>query len=504
MANRSGSDVLSVSVTDDGSTARALIWNTQERVVLREVSLSRTKRSQQKPTPDVVSSAVSAAGRLGVPPVCVHSIAWDRHVIAQNIGPAKSIVTYCTLERETENAHLSLEENVTALVCSYGGRWLAVGTQRGLGYLWDLLNGALLVPRQRDEFDARPEASSPPFRDAPAWQIQPLAVTVLQFTPDDQFLVAGGEDGSVSIWALHELFTGNTHRPFRRYPDIHAGRVLALRLGASWQLPLTRLYSIGRDRTLRIHDLGTGMLLATIHLSAPPTCLVVDDALERVVYVGHETGEILRIYLPSFVIDSSRASIVSRAFEKTQRTSDSASASTCWIRAYTESDAPERRGVRALSFAEGGALLLYGNESGAVGLIHLHSFTIMAEFRGAKAHGNDAVLFVASISPPTGAVPASLWQPAAYALEKKRQRQLAHTTPRKQTTLQFSKVPAMNWDSFELVDHVGVRPHGTISAAHSHDSAHVDGADAPVAADTSRKGSRQYFLELLSIMNDES
>jgi WD40 repeat protein len=452
--SRAGSDVLSVSLSEDGSTARGLIWNTRERVVLRELTFSRTSSGSKSTPSGSVLQGASEPWQLGVPPLCGHSIAWDRHVIAQNTAPSRSIIKYCTLEREFESAKLALPENITALVCSHQGLWLAVGTQNGLGYLWDLGSGALVVPRPEVDPASKPNQPPSSQRDALAWQVQPLAVTALQFTADDQFIVAGGEDGSVSVWALHELFRGHTSRPWRRYVDVHAGCIIAFRLGASWQVPFTRVYSIGRDRTLRIHDLGTGKLLVTIHLSAPPTCLAVDDIFERVVYVGLETGEVLGIFLPSLAVDASRVLIANRA---SRRSSGGDAACTSWICAYTDRDMPGKRAVRALSFAEAGSLLLYGNESGAVGLIHLPNHTTMAEFRGPKAHGKDAVFFVMSISPPTGAVPALFWQPTAYAQEKRRQWNLTFAGSSKQNPMRLEMTPSEDWHFLEFSDDMGVR-----------------------------------------------
>jgi WD40 repeat protein len=498
-----GSDVLSVSVSEDGSSGRALLWNTRERVVRRELQLTRPTGAQRLGIGRAAAPEVSGSLRAQTfCPVLASPATWDRYVFGVNTGLHKSCIKFFTLERDSEVAQVTLGENLTALACSHGGHFLAAGTAQGLGYLWDLHTGVLLAPSAGSGPSSAAANTETGHQSAAAWELQLLAVTTLVFTLDDAFLVTGGEDGSITVWATSELFAGQTHQPWRRFTAVHAGAVVALHLGAAWQLHTARIYSLGRDRTLRILDFPTGMQLANIHLSMQGTSLVVDDVFERAAYVGHITGDVLRIYLPSLSLDSTRTLLIKKPLVNLESDGHSATTSTSWLRGFTERDVPEKRAIRTLALVEDGSILAYGNENGSVGLIHLNSNAVVAEFRGQKAHRSETVYLVTRIPPSDGAVPRWLWQRDVYVNEKKRQWSTGGTRHAPRVAPRFSLESKPYGESFELVDSLATRSTAVAAAAAGAANATNSGETADAAIVPARKHERDRFVAWTSVCMD--
>jgi WD40 repeat protein len=91
-----------------------------------------------------------------------------------------------------------LQETVSCMTTDQSGRYMFVGTQRGMVYVWEVLTGELLFVNQ--------------------FHFQ--KITKLVVTANSQYLVSVGDDGSCKVWQLYQMLdigssSNSSINPFR-------------------------------------------------------------------------------------------------------------------------------------------------------------------------------------------------------------------------------------------------------------------------------------------------
>ena len=134
----------------------------------------------------------------------------------------------------------------TALAYSADGEVMASGHLDGSIYLWDPHSGMEMEAQLRHEG----------------------AVTGLGFTPDGSVLISGGLDATIKYWDMAALRAGEARRLLRRQPD----DVTAFTISPRGDV----VVSGHVNRNLRVHDIESGRLVATLHgHQAPPSALAL-------------------------------------------------------------------------------------------------------------------------------------------------------------------------------------------------------------------------------------
>nr|KAJ3421937.1 Pre-rRNA-processing protein ipi3 [Polyrhizophydium stewartii] len=152
-------------------------------------------------------------------------------------------------------------ERLACIAVANSGRFCAAGGISGRLYLWELASGNLMRM-----FDAHYKP-----------------VKTLRFTADDAWLLSGGEDAMIHVWALNDLL--NESMDHQELPP--------------------KIRSL-KGHTLPIWDLATGTALVTVVFPRPLTCIAV-DALETTVFAGSVDGTIRAVDLVRSANGSLRA-----------------------------------------------------------------------------------------------------------------------------------------------------------------------------------------------------
>ncbi len=153
------------------------------------------------------------------------------------------------------------------IVYSGDGGLLATGHLDGTIYLWQPDSGLELETNLRHE----------------------KAVSGLGFTPDGGVLVSGGMDAALKMWDMKAVMEGEARRLLRRQP----APITSLALDAGGRT----VVSGHANRSLRVHEIATGRLEATVHgQPSPPSVLAVSPA-DGMVFTGGRDGDIRRVSL---------------------------------------------------------------------------------------------------------------------------------------------------------------------------------------------------------------
>jgi len=126
-----------------------------------------------------------------------------------------------------------------------------------------------------------------------------LAVRCLKFTDDGSHFVSGADDNSVFVWPLARVtarrLDSSGCRPEPRFSwSDHVLPITDIHVGCGG----TRAHvtTASRDKTVKIWDLGSGLLLCTLTFSAEVTA-VVTDAADYKLFAGTSTGKIFEVNL---------------------------------------------------------------------------------------------------------------------------------------------------------------------------------------------------------------
>lgn len=184
----------------------------------------------------------------------------------------RAVINIHRWNKETIDQKLIVPEKLSSLSSSHDLKWLVGGTTGGRIYLWELASGNLCFSEV----------------------VHYSAITVCAWTGDDKVFLTGSNDTVIKAWRLTDVFssedaasTKNCWKELRGHTQ--GIKQLSISLGPACS---ARVFSIALDRSLRIHDLGTGEAIAIIMLQAPIHSMTLDLS-ERTIYLGLQDGSIV-------------------------------------------------------------------------------------------------------------------------------------------------------------------------------------------------------------------
>lgn len=214
-------------VQSPGLTAAAALLTGQRRGALRDAGIFGERLGLQVVEVDPAGQIVAVGGVDGSIRV------WELQT-RMKVATLRSRVHLRT-------GHAAM---VTAMAFSADGALLASGHLDGAVDLWDVASGL----------------------EAPVTPRHEGAVTGIAFSADATVLVSGGKDAVVKCWEMPALMAGEARRVLRRQP----AEVTALVRSGD------RVFTAHGNRVIRIEELETGRLLATLHgHPAAPSVLAV-------------------------------------------------------------------------------------------------------------------------------------------------------------------------------------------------------------------------------------
>ena len=193
--------------------------------------------------------------------------ATPHHLFAQQSD--KSVVNVYSTATWALQTTVPFPEPFTVLAASPCGAFLAGGTAGGRVYMWELASGRFVA--------------SPP--------IHLQTVTTLAWSRGSTHVIAGSEDTNVSVWSVVALLDSRAPgRAPERVLQRHIGAVTAVVAGRAGSAgPSEIVVSAGRDRSVVVWELHTGVALRRFLVAGTPVSLALDP-VERAVYVGLEEG----------------------------------------------------------------------------------------------------------------------------------------------------------------------------------------------------------------------
>lgn len=124
------------------------------------------------------------------------------------------------------------------------------------------------------------------------------SVTTLKFTDDGSHFISAGQDGMMLVWKLSNVLTTAPYKePNPIYPfSDHTLPITDVAIGIGGMRAL--IASASMDRSCRIYDLASGVLLLNLVFPHPLTSITI-DRLDTKVYVGTSKGHIFEFSLQS-------------------------------------------------------------------------------------------------------------------------------------------------------------------------------------------------------------
>ncbi|XP_050436219.1 WD repeat-containing protein 18 [Adelges cooleyi] len=255
------SETLEVAFVSDGTTG-ASVWDTANGTMLKTY----------RHTSSLGQNSLSLLG--------------TDYLLAADKGPLIHTWPINSQER-THQVRMLCSGKINALAASPDGLYIAVAIAEKL-QVWLACSGKLLTTVSR--------------------HFQPI--TIVKWSPDGSYLVTGGEDGLVCVWSLGKLVsTSQTLMPqvFRSgdqtdqsapkftFSD-HSVRITGIYIGNTTRCE--RMFTSSVDKTCKIYDLSTGVMLLSVAFDAVLSSLTV-DSVETAVYVGTTLGPIRSFDLTS-------------------------------------------------------------------------------------------------------------------------------------------------------------------------------------------------------------
>lgn len=190
----------------------------------------------------------------------------DDYLIAADVTKARLYLWALNSQSPVPNLRLTTPGKVSALSCTRDGRYLAVAVAEKI-LIWYTRSGRLLRTVSRHY----------------------QTVTCLRFTTDGSSFFSGGEDGLVFGWRLATIV--NDHEdttPHHRFSD-HTLPIKDICLGIPG--PGSLLVTVSLDRTARIYNSNTGILLLTLVFDVPLASVCMDRR-DCNLFVGCSNGTI--------------------------------------------------------------------------------------------------------------------------------------------------------------------------------------------------------------------
>ncbi|XP_037812745.1 WD repeat-containing protein 18 [Lucilia sericata] len=162
---------------------------------------------------------------------------------------------------------------VTALALSPDGCYIVAGIQETI-YIWQLSTGRMMASLGKHY----------------------QTVTCLKFTDDGSHFVSAGKDGAVLVWNLTQVLCRNidgSSEPTYTFND-HGLPVTDVHIGAGGIR--SYMFTVSLDRSCKIYDLNSGTMLLSV-VFAEGLQSVITNAMETLVFVGTNTGNIFQFYI---------------------------------------------------------------------------------------------------------------------------------------------------------------------------------------------------------------
>jgi len=181
----------------------------------------------------------------------------------------------------------AIAEKIEVLAVSHDQQMCVGGARSGRLYIWDLVSGDLLR----------------------TWDAHYKAISALTFTPDDAYIVSGGEDAIINLWSVFDIFAGRaigsqsaSSSAVNTEDSVQAARswsdhaLAVTQLWCSSGPSAGRLFSSSLDRTCKIWDIPSGMLLHSLSFASQIHTITVEPA-ERFLYAGAADGTVYQVDL---------------------------------------------------------------------------------------------------------------------------------------------------------------------------------------------------------------
>jgi len=239
---------------------------------------------------------------------------------------------------------------VTSLAVSNCGMYCVAGIDKLL-YVWEVATGALMTNLQHHS----------------------QLITCVKFSADSTYIVSGSKDGMVLVWRLDEVVsaseTSDNAKPRFTWLD-HAAAITDIYTG---NLTYPRIITVSNDMTCRVHELPSGLTLATVHVDFAITAITMDES-EYFMFLGSAEGNIYRINM--FAMNTSEVE-------------------------YSSSDKPcvyvgHSKEITCLSVSTTGKYLLSGSEDCFCRIWDLMTFTCIRKLKFEGSVTNAFITFFAS------------------------------------------------------------------------------------------------------------
>ncbi|XP_015605199.1 WD repeat-containing protein 18 [Cephus cinctus] len=193
------------------------------------------------------------------------------YILAADSTKPKLYMWPLNSQTPVSNIRLTTPGKVSALSCTPNGLYIVAAISEKL-FIWQTNSGRLLTTLARHY----------------------QTITCLKFTQDGSTFATGGEDGLVFIWSLSKVINHKEQQsPSHSFAE-HTLPVKDLHFGQFG--PHSRLISVSLDRTARIYNSVSGILLLTLIFDVPLTS-VTTDLKETQLLVGCSNGTIIKINL---------------------------------------------------------------------------------------------------------------------------------------------------------------------------------------------------------------
>ncbi|XP_055844475.1 WD repeat-containing protein 18 [Episyrphus balteatus] len=198
----------------------------------------------------------------------------NNHIITANSAKPLFHVWPINNQEQISSVRFVAPGKANALAISPDGNYLVAGIQETL-YIWQITSGRMLANLSK--------------------HYQP--VTCIKFTDDGSHFVSAGLDGGVLVWNLAQVICNgdNNQEPLYAFND-HGLSVTDVHIGSGGMR--SYLYSVSLDRTCKIYDLSSGILLLNVVFTESLSC-VASNGLETSVHVGTTEGQIYEFHINS-------------------------------------------------------------------------------------------------------------------------------------------------------------------------------------------------------------
>ncbi|XP_014211364.1 WD repeat-containing protein 18 [Copidosoma floridanum] len=194
----------------------------------------------------------------------------DSYVIASSATKPNLFLWPLNSQTLVPNLRLSTPGKVTALACTSNGSYIAAAIGEKI-YIWQTCNGQLINSFARHY----------------------QTISCLTFSKDGSCLASGAEDSFIFVWSLSQVANSKQAEPLNSF-NHHSLPVKDLKFGHI--VDFGRLYSVSLDKSARIYDVHSSLLLLTLVFDVPLVALCT-DIMENELYVGSSTGVVMKCSL---------------------------------------------------------------------------------------------------------------------------------------------------------------------------------------------------------------